>query len=81
MLSVDDNIRSFVDSLEDEVAHVVFFTGIGDNLVDILPEITPLFVGPGVVSLKAGHLVFEAISENLSEALVGGIKIDRAHDW
>jgi len=76
LLPIDDVEALAVRGLQDQITHVVGRLGfLVEQAENVLPQVIPLVVRPGIIPLKGRHLIAQAIAQQLAKRLVGGIEV------
>ena len=68
LLAVDDEELAVTMRLDDQGSHVVTALGIAPHLDDVVPEVLPLLLRPGVVPLVRRNAVRLAVADQLQVA-------------
>jgi hypothetical protein len=74
LLTVDDEELAVAVGLHDQRTHVVTPVGIAAQLDDVVPEVFPLLLRPGVVPLVRGHAIGLAVADQLQIAGRAGVE-------
>ena len=81
LLAVDDEELAGAVGLHDQCPHVVTAVGLAAQLDDVVPEVFPLLLRPGVAPLVRGNAIRLAVADQLQVAGRSGIEdVGPAHE-